>query len=161
MRADDSKRLERAIRRALASARGRRFSTEQLSWLAQLMTVWASGYLEASCRETVLEYAEARSAPGVLNYVDHQMRFFRSPRTNQMIELVGLFDAGVASELREFADGRIGASIDSIVTTRHALAHGRDAQVTVAGVRRYFEDATKFIRKMQVLMASSGMAETN
>ena len=43
----DSQRLERAITGALRLARDSEFSSEHLSWFAQLMTVWASGCLEA------------------------------------------------------------------------------------------------------------------
>ena len=153
---EDSQRLEQMIEGALDSAKETSksppLSIEQLSWLAQLMTIWTSAYLETSCRETMVAYAKTRSAPGVLKYVDHQLQYFRSPRTKAMIRLVGWFDQRAADELETLSEGQIAASIDSIVTDRHALAHGRPARVTVHSVRSYFEDARRFTRKMHALM---------
>ena len=40
-----------------------------LSWLAQLTTVWVSGYLESACREAVLAYTSKRANENVVNYV--------------------------------------------------------------------------------------------
>ena len=153
MRTTDSKRLEQSIQGVLQFARINKPSPEELSWIAQIMTVWASGYLEASCRETLLAYAKASSSPGVYRYVDRQLKFFRSPKTNEVLELIGLFDERAADELRQFADGRIKASIDSIVTYRHSVAHGRNAQVTVHRVRSYFDDVKLFTGKMRSLFA--------
>lgn len=154
MRIQDSRRFERAIEGALRSVRAGSFSSEHLSWLAQLMIFWAYGYLEASCREAVLEYTSARSSASVVNYVDHQLKYFRNPRTHEIIALVRLFDGGAASKLQNFAQGSVGSSIDSIVATRHSLAHGRDAQVTVHTFRRYYDDARLFTKKMRSLMES-------
>ena len=154
MRASDSERLERAIADVLQFASRNKTSPEELSWIAQIMAVWASGYLEASCREALLAYAKTSSSPGVYRYVDHQLKFFRSPKTNDMLELIGLFDGGAAEDLREFADGQIKASIDSIVTYRHSLAHGRSAQVTVHRVRAYFDDAKRFTGRMRSLLGA-------
>lgn len=155
MRTHDSQRLEQAIASAARFASENQASIERLSWIAQIMTVWASGYLEASCRETVLRYARASSSPGVFNYVGHQLKYFRSPKTNEMLDLIALFDRTVADKLREFAQGQISASIDSIVTHRHALAHGRNAQVTVARINAYFADAQRFARKMRTLLLTN------
>lgn len=99
----DSQRLENAILSARDAARA--LSAENQARLAQLMTVWASGYLEAMCRDVLRAYAEQRADPGVARFVSHSLTRSRSPRMENIVELVRSFDKNRASELENFAEG--------------------------------------------------------
>lgn len=91
MRHGDSKRLEEAIDSVLQetllllrSGRGDAYR----SYLAQLLAVWASGYLEAKCREVMFMYTERRANPGVARYVAKRLDQFRNPRADKILELM-------------------------------------------------------------------------
>lgn len=107
-------------------------SNEDEDRLAQLAAIWASGYLEATCRELLLEYARRRAETSVIGYVGWHLDRVRSPNTGRMTAEIGKFDPGIAKELRRFAEGRIGHSIDSIVSMRHSVAHGRPPDMSLA-----------------------------
>lgn len=83
----DSHRLENAINSARNEAP--KLSDENQAWLAQLMTVLASGYLEATCREVLKTYAEQRADPSVARYVSANLERFNSPKIENILTLVG------------------------------------------------------------------------
>lgn len=142
----DSQRLENAIDSARNEAP--RLSDENQARLAQLMTVLASGYLEATCREVLKAYAAQRADPSVVRYVSANLERFNSPKIDNILTLVGSFDPGRERDLKQFVEGpshgdenSVKESINSIVGLRNQIAHGRPIDVSIGRVARYFEDA--------------------
>ena len=148
----DSQRLETAIDSARNEAASPRLSEENKARLAQLMTIWASGYLEAACRDAVLAYTKRRAHPTVVNFVSRSLNRFQNPKMENILALVRGIDGGIADDLGDYADGSIRESVNSIVGIRHLIAHGRSANISVGRVTQYFEDAKKLARKMEDLL---------
>ena len=148
----DSKRLETAIDSARDEAASSQLSEENRARLAQLMTIWASGYLEAACRDAVLAYTKRRAHPTVVNFVSRSLNRFQNPRMENILALVRGIDGDIADDLGDYADGSIGESVNSIVGIRHQIAHGRSANISIGRVTQYFEDAKKLARKMENLL---------
>ena len=148
----DSQRLETAIDSARDEAASPRLSEENKARLAQLMTIWASGYLEAACRDAVLEYTKRRAQPTVVKFVSRSLNRFQNPKMENILALVRGIDDGIADDLGDYADGSIRESVNSIVGIRHLIAHGRSANISVGRVTQYFEDAKKLARKMEDLL---------
>ncbi len=149
MRRGDSDRLEAAIISAREEAS--ELSIANQSRLAQLMTVWVSGYLEATCREVLRAYARNRADPQVYRFVSRNLERFANPNMQRIVDLVGSFDRDAARKLEEFADGSIRDSVDGVVAQRHNIAHGRPSGTTIANVARQFEDAKKLAGKLKSL----------
>ena len=122
-----------------------------LSWLAQLTTVWVSGYLESACREAVLAYTSKRANENIVNYVSHTLDRFSNPKMDKILHLFQAVDQDATDKLKGFADGKIKASVNSIVSNRHRIAHGRSTQITIAQVRSYYGDARRLATKMNEL----------
>ena len=70
----------------------------------------------------------------------------------KIIELVRRFDKNISDELESFAEGQIREGIDSIVSNRHKIAHGRPSHISITAISRYFHDAREFARKMEALL---------
>ena len=145
----DSHLLENAINSARNEARD--LSDENQARLAQLMTVWASGYLEATCRDVLRTYAEQRAEPSVARFVSLNLDRFSSPKMGNIIDLVRSFDKNRADELEKFADDGVKESVNSIVGLRNNIAHGRPTDVSVGRIVQYFEDAKKLAGKLKDL----------
>lgn len=150
----DTRRLRRAFdSAALACRKLREDQDEDRARLAQPMTIWASGYLEASCRQIVVRYAERRSAPGVVRLVNRQMQRFTNPKMDRILGLVRSFEREKADALEAFAGGEITESVNSIVGIRNDLAHGRRASVSVSQIVRHFERARRMTARPDKLLA--------
>ena len=125
---------------------------ENRSRLAQLMTIWVSGYLEIACRDVLLTYAENASNENVTRFVSKQLRRIRRPNTNGILELVASFDEDRAKELGKFIDRKgIKESADSVVHLRNQIAHGISANTTITRVKTQFEDSKKLAEKLKEL----------
>lgn len=148
----DSRRLETAIDSVRNDAASSQLSEATKAWLAQLMTIWASGYLEAMCRGAVLEYTRKRANPKVVNFVSRSLDRLPNPRMDNILKLVRRLDSDVADDLRDFVDESITTSVNSIVGVRNRIAHGRSANISVGRITEYFDNARKFARKMEELL---------
>jgi len=124
---------------------------ENQSRLAQLMTIWASGYLEATCREVLRDHARYRSDPSVQRFVSRNLERFRNPTMNNVVNLIRSFDETRARQLEDFASGSIKDSVNGMVVQRHRIAHGRSTDTTIARVSQQFEDTRKIANKLKTL----------
>ena len=149
----DRMRIESHIDSVFRDCDSNRFPTVTLGYIAQIITVWASGYLESACREVVLDYTKKRANENIVKYVDHTLNRFSNPKMGKILELLGAVDNEAAEILKEFSDGKIKASVNSIVSNRHLIAHGRSTQITISQVKVYYEDAQVFAKKMRELFA--------
>lgn len=145
----DSDRLKAAINAAHAEAGN--LSNENQSRLAQLMTIWGSGFLEARCREILRSYSERHSGPLVCRFVSQSLERFNNPRADRIFDLVRSFDKERAIQLEEFAKGSIRESVNGMVAQRHRIAHGRSTDTTITRISLQFEDAKKFAKKLEEL----------
>ena len=146
----DSRTLEIAIESARKEAQD--LTNENQARLAQLITVWICGYLEVSCRDVLLTYAERKSNASVARFVRQRLRRIRSPDTAEILNLVRSFDKDRAAELDDFVRGRIEESINSVVQLRNRIAHGQPEDApTIARVKAQFDDSRKLATKMKEL----------
>ena len=146
----DSQTLEFTIESTSKDARS--LSDENQSKLAQLMTVWISGYLEVTCRDVLLTYVEKTSDEGVARFVAQRLRRIRSPNVDEILKLVASFDKDRANELEKFITRKsIKESVDSVVALRNKIAHGTSVDTTIANVKNQFEDSKRLAGKLKEL----------
>lgn len=145
----DSKRLEQAIKSARDEA-PTGMSDANRAWLAQIMTIWASGYLEATCRSELAAYASRKGGhPHVVNFAVRNIERFRNPKIDRILDLIRRFDKDLATRLEASVDDRIKESVNSIVGLRNQVAHGRSSDVTITRIGAHFENAQRFARKLK------------
>ena len=149
MRFGDSHRLEEAIGAARVEAG--ELSIENQSRLAQLMTIWGSGYLEAKCREILRRYVERHANPTVRRFVSQNLERFNNPKADKIFDLVRSFDKNKANQLEDFARGSISESVNGMIAQRHRIAHGRSTDTTVMRICQQFDDVKKFANKLENL----------
>lgn len=129
-------------------------SDENQTRLAQLMAIWVSGYLEVTCRDVLLTYAEKNSDKRVARFVGQRLRRIRSADTEEILNLVRSFDKERAAELREFVRGRIKESVDGVVNLRNQIAHGRSINATIETVKKQFDDSRQLAEKLKELFGA-------
>lgn len=149
----DSLRLKSAIELVREEARSGRLSQTDGERYAQLATIWVSGYLEASCREMLLEYSRKRADPAVFRFVSWNLERLPSPKVENIAAVIGRFDQEAAKTVRSYSKGEIRDSVDGIVESRHAVAHGRAAEIMLDSVFRHYDNVAKLIKKMERLLA--------
>lgn len=116
----------------------------QSHW-ARYLCILTSGFLETSVRSIYGQYARTKSAPFVANYVDGQLKRFQSPKMENILELTRSFSTDWEERLRDAVEGEPKDAVDSIVSNRHNIAHGKSVGITYHTVRRYYGNAIKVI----------------
>ena len=156
----DSRRLETAIESLREESRSADVSDATRARMAQLLAVWASGYLEVSCRDALVAYTRKRADPSVVKYVQRKLKRFPSPKLNNIIAEISNFDEVVANDIESFAEGQIGESVNSIVAIRNQIAHGRPSSVSLARMGAYVDDATRLVKRIQHMVDGSRQSES-
>ena len=147
----DRARLESSINQAYELVTTQEVSVQNQAWIAQIMTIWVSGYIEATCKDILNEFSKNGSNPKVFNYVNWHLNRFQNPKMERILELVSQFDDDLAIVLREFSDGPIKESVNSVVGVRHRIAHGNSANISVGRIMGYFKYVKRLANKLEEL----------
>src|SRR6266705_1531897 len=97
----------------------------QAHW-AKYLCVLTAGFLENSIRYTLQGFATRTSSPKVANYVSSKLDRMPNPKAENLLQLIAAFDSAWAKDLEAFlSDDSRKESIDTIMSNRHLIAHGR------------------------------------
>ncbi|MBD1930582.1 MULTISPECIES: HEPN domain-containing protein [Cyanophyceae] len=118
---------------------------ELKSHWARYLCIRVSGFLENSVRAIYSQYAKKKAVPYVANFVERKLEDFQNPKMEKILQLTGLFSPEWESELRKVTEGELKDAVDSIVSNRHNIAHGRDVGITYVRVKEYYNKALKVI----------------
>jgi hypothetical protein len=128
---------------------------------ARYLCVRTSGFLEVTVKYMLAEFVRRSSfKPAVARYVASRVERHQSMKGTQLLDLVGSFDPAWRTSLEAFLDMEHKDALDSVVTNRHAIAHGRPTGISFVRVQRYYElvlEIAEFLEDM-ILPASSGGA---
>lgn len=151
----EAQRLRLKFERAKRRASSPDLSDDDRAWLAEIMTIWASSYLEVAFRDTLRAHARQKASPDVAQFVDSRLKRTRNPNLENLLQLAGAFNPSWRKVLEDVSSGVVGDSINSIVSLRHQVAHGRSGSLSVARIVQYFEEARTLPRKLSELCESS------
>jgi hypothetical protein len=119
-----------------------RFDGDQLElqghW-AKYICVLVAGFFENALAEVYAMYAKKCANDQVSNYVEAVLGKIQNPKADRFLQTARAFNRDWEQELRSFLeqDGRKDA-LDSIMSNRHQIAHGKDSGVSLARVKTYF-----------------------
>ena len=117
--------------------------------LVRYLCVIVCGFLEVSVPAIYKEYAQRKAIPYVANYVNRQLERFPSPNMEKILILTGAFSPEWRDKLEHVASEEIKGSIDSIVSNRRLIAHGRSVGITIGRMKRYYNDAVKLVKLIE------------
>jgi hypothetical protein len=138
-------RLDHLFRRA-----GELEDPELKAHWARYLCVLASGFIETSVRALFAQYSRGAAAPNVANFVEEKLKDFQSARMNNICDLTRQFNPAWADQLELDTQGELKDAVDSIVSNRHQIAHGRDVGVSYVQVKQYYEGAVKVMDLLRV-----------
>jgi len=117
----------------------------QAHW-ARYICVLASGFIENSLKEVYSEFVKNASSKPVSDFSCSVLSKIQNPKTNKFIEIARKFKVIWADQLEEYVanDGRKEA-IDSIMSNRHLIAHGKNTSITIVRIKVYIEKSVEVI----------------
>lgn len=117
--------------------------------LVKYLCVIVCGFLEVSVPAIYKEYAQGKAISYVANFVNRQLGSFPSPNMERILSLAGAFNPEWRDKLEDVTSEEINGSINSIVSNRRLIAHGRSVGITIGRMKRYYNDAVKLVKLIE------------
>ena len=111
---------------------------EVLSDFARYLCVLVSGYLEQSVIELAMEHVRLHSHASVQRHVERRLRRFTTANAERIIQLMGSFDPDWQRDLEAYLIDARKDAVDGVIALRHAISHGRSADLTYIRVKEYY-----------------------
>lgn len=124
--------------------------------LTKYLCVLLSGLLEVSARDILLRYSAKRSSPQVARYVGAQLEYLQSAKVGSLVDAMSGFDPVAAAKWRSGLSDEQVDSIDSIVSNRHQIAHGRSIGLSFNVLEGYRKNAVDALAAMEWAFPSQG-----
>ncbi len=117
---------------------------------ARYLCVLTSGFIENTVTLVLSEYARSTSHPNVRRFVSWYLRKrFSNPKAGPILDLVGTFSSEWRDSLQEVVPEEVWAAVDSVVLTRHAIAHGGSTGISLGVMRGYYPEVLRFAELLE------------
>lgn len=119
---------------------------EILSHWGKYLCVLSAGIIENGIKEIYGEFVKNAASVPVAKFARQKLSRIRNPKTGTILEVANSFKSTWMVSLNEYVNenGRKEA-IDSIMTNRHNIAHGKKSTITVTSVKDYYKKAIQVI----------------
>lgn len=109
------------------------------------LCVLAAGFLENAISVIYVELASRSSAPHVASYASRMLEKIKNPKAEKFVDTARAFNKSWGEELSVFFEenAEIKGAIDSIMTNRHLIVHGKNTSVSLAIVKEYLKNSVK------------------
>ncbi len=144
--------FETRIENLLTRADEAGLDDELRSALARFACVLASGYLEESVRTLLGTWCSNKAHAHIHAYVGRQLDWFTNPKLGKMLDLLAHFSADWRNAFEAALSDEEKDAINSVVSNRHQIAHGRNVGVSPAPMRRYFVSCKSAVRKLDAVI---------
>ncbi|MEH2384263.1 MAG: HEPN domain-containing protein [Nostoc sp.] len=123
---------------------------DQSEW-SKYLCILVSGYIEESLRVLLEAYSTSHASPYIQNFVSREIRSITNCKTNKIVDTLCKFNSAWGSDFTHQISAKsriadeIKDSIDSIVTNRHAIAHGKSSGIRYSTVYNYYNNVKKAV----------------
>lgn len=120
--------------------------SEVVSHFTSYLCVRTSGYVESSVKIILREYVTSKTSdPRLVNLVDARLKRTMNPRKGAILNLTREFGKDWRDNLKGEIEGELVKSLEDIVDKRNDIAHGKDVDLSLNDLKRYFEDAKRVV----------------
>ena len=117
----------------------------QSEW-SKYLCVLVSGFIEESLRVLLEEYVDSSYSPGeIKSFIGQHLKNITNCKTGRIIEILSKFSVDWSDDFESQTSQRIKDSINSVVATRHDIAHGKNTGVTYTTISGYYSEVKKAI----------------
>ncbi|ORC30660.1 hypothetical protein B4O97_17900 [Marispirochaeta aestuarii] len=143
------RRIDNLFKKVTVILKGDSYDIELIAEFTKYLCVLVSGHLEKSIYMCLLAYSSNHGSIEVRNYIDSNLKNFTNARTGKIESLLEQFNREWKSNLVEMRDyEEIKGSVNSLITVRHAIAHGNTIDLSMVSLTKYYDDTKKLIRKI-------------
>ena len=145
-------RLRKRLDATFARAPAPNADLESQADFAKYLCVLVSGFFENALVALLLDYAERRSAPEVVSFVDRKLDRWTSPKAEKIIDLFGAFSPDWRDALSNYLVDERKDSINSLVALWHKIAHGESVGTSLSQVRAHYKAILEVVEHVEQLL---------
>ncbi len=121
----------------------------QSHW-AKYLCVLSAGFLENALSEVYSRYCTCCSNANVARFASKVLDRVQNPKTAKFFEITEAFDPQWRTQLEAFVDdnGRKDA-INSIMSNRHLIAHGKTSTISLVRVKDYLKKSVEVVNFLE------------
>lgn len=98
----------------------------------------SAGFVENIVHHVYGTYIERTSSPQTRRYATHAIDDIQNPKADRLIKIAANFDKTWGNNLEVFLDAEFRKeAINTIMSNRHLIAHGKNSDITIARVDQY------------------------
>ncbi|MDO6773725.1 HEPN domain-containing protein [Shewanella sp. 3_MG-2023] len=115
------------------------------------LCVLTSGFLENAISAVYIDFVSKASSPHVSRYTLKHLEGIANPKAQRFVNVANQFKKEWGTELEEYFKNNPDKkeAIDSIMTNRHLVAHGKATSISVHRVREYLDKSIEVIRYIE------------
>ncbi len=125
---------------------------ELIGHWGRYLCVLTAGFLENALVEVYSDYVKNAANSQVASFATKRLENIVNPKSGRFVETARSFSKRWADDLDKFLnqDGqRRRNAIDSIMSNRHQIAHGKNGRISVVRVRNYLLGCVEVIEFME------------
>lgn len=120
--------------------------------LACLACILTSALIEVACRQYVARFVEKRASRHVQRYVARKLYQFQNAKTEYVEELLGSFEPELAQRFLTRIGERGKDALDSIVSNKNNLVHGKGVGLGLDTMKRYHKDVLMSLEVLRSIL---------
>lgn len=126
---------------------------ELRSHMSKYLCIRVSGLMETFFKRQIANYLDKSTPKPIGNYVNSRFQTFTSVNSKKIKDTLGLFSKEWIENFEYLVSEKLQASLDSIVSNRHNLAHGKNPGITLNQVDEYYNDIKEIISALEMIIA--------
>ncbi|WP_156952541.1 HEPN domain-containing protein [Microvirgula aerodenitrificans] len=121
--------------------------TERIGHWSRYACIACAGYIEVALRLVLTSHVQNKATREICSYVVRDLDSIQNPKAEKFINTLRYFSDEWGREMDSFFLGnqQVKSAIDSLMSNRHLIAHGRTSSISLARVTEYFSEANKAI----------------
>lgn len=119
---------------------------------ARHLCVLVSGFMDQTIKNYTIEYVRKRSSGTVTNHVSKSIANLTNLKSEKLKNHLLSFDATWKTELDKIFSEERQAAVDSVISIRHGIAHGKPGDITIARMKDYYKEVVKVMSEIHELM---------
>lgn len=129
---------------------------ELISHWSRYLCILVSGLIEETVRIIYIDYARKNGHINVANFVSSELKDFQNAKYGKILDLVKKFSPEWGSNLENalFLKPEVKDAIDSVVSNRHLISHGKDTGISLSTIQSYYNEIKRFIEILLKLTCS-------
>lgn len=119
---------------------------------ARYLCVSVSGFVESSVNDIAIQYCTRHSNDQIQDYINRKLRI-GNPTANRLLNFVEDFDQNWRAQLDAYITGERKNALDSVVSIRNDIAHGKSTGITYVGIKNYYRSAREVVEFINELFS--------